>query len=58
MPIMDGVEATSPILAEMPGMKITALSIYHDDGFMASMMRAGAWDAFRKAAIPGLVRHP
>jgi DNA-binding NarL/FixJ family response regulator len=42
MPLMDGAEATSRILAEMPGMKILALSIYADDGFMASMMRAGA----------------
>ena len=42
MPIMDGAEATSRILAEMPGMKILALSIYADEGFMASMMRAGA----------------
>lgn len=42
MPVMDGAEATSLILAEMPGMKILALSIYADDGFMASMMQAGA----------------
>ena len=41
MPIMDGAEATSRILAEMPGMKILALSIYDDEGFMAGMMRAG-----------------
>jgi DNA-binding NarL/FixJ family response regulator len=42
MPIMDGAEATSRILTEMPGMKILAMSIYDDDGFMAGMMRAGA----------------
>jgi len=42
MPVMDGAEATGRILAEMPGMKILALSIYADDGFMASMMQAGA----------------
>ena len=42
MPVMDGAEATSRILAEMPGMKILALSIYADDGFMTSMMQAGA----------------
>jgi DNA-binding NarL/FixJ family response regulator len=42
MPVMDGPEATARILAEMPGMKILALSIYADDGFSASMMRAGA----------------
>jgi DNA-binding NarL/FixJ family response regulator len=42
MPIMDGAEATSRILAEIPNMKILALSIYADDGFMVGMMRAGA----------------
>jgi DNA-binding NarL/FixJ family response regulator len=42
MPIMDGAEATSRILTEMPGMKILAMSIYDDDGFMANMIRAGA----------------
>jgi DNA-binding NarL/FixJ family response regulator len=42
MPVMDGAEATRRILAEMPGMKILALSIYDDDGFMRNMMLAGA----------------
>jgi DNA-binding NarL/FixJ family response regulator len=42
MPVMDGPEAASRILAEMPSTKILALSIYADDGFMSSMMRAGA----------------
>ena len=42
MPVMDGAEATTRILTELPGMKILALSIYADDGFMESMMRAGA----------------
>jgi DNA-binding NarL/FixJ family response regulator len=42
MPVMDGAEATSLILAEIPGMKILALSIYDNDEFMANMMRAGA----------------
>jgi len=42
MPIMDGTETTSRILAEIPGMKILALSIYADDKFMEGMMRAGA----------------
>jgi len=63
MPGMDGAEATSRILAEMPGMKILALSIYADDEFMSGMIRAGALgyilkgcdsaelaDAIRKAA--------
>jgi DNA-binding NarL/FixJ family response regulator len=42
MPVMDGAEATSRILAEMPGMKILALSIYATDEFMTNMMSAGA----------------
>ncbi len=42
MPVMDGVEATSRILAELPGTKILALSVQADDGFMASMLQAGA----------------
>jgi DNA-binding NarL/FixJ family response regulator len=42
MPIMDGIEATSRILAEMPDMKILALSIYANDEFLTNMMRAGA----------------
>jgi two-component system response regulator NreC len=42
MPVMDGAETTTRILAEMPGMKILGMSIYDDDGFMANMLRAGA----------------
>jgi len=42
MPVMDGVEATSRILTELPSMKILALSMYADGGFMANMMSAGA----------------
>jgi DNA-binding NarL/FixJ family response regulator len=65
MPVMDGAEATGRILGEMPGMKILAMSIYDDDGFMAGMMRAGALgyilkgcdaeelsEAIRKVAAP------
>jgi DNA-binding NarL/FixJ family response regulator len=42
MPVMDGIEATRRILAEMPSMKILALSMYSDDGFISDMKRAGA----------------
>ena len=42
MPVMNGAEATRRILAELPAMKILALSIYANDEFMTSMMRAGA----------------
>ena len=41
MPIMNGVEASRLILAERPGIKILALTIYADDKFKADMMRAG-----------------
>jgi DNA-binding NarL/FixJ family response regulator len=42
MPVMDGAEATGRILAELAGTKILALSIQAEDGFMSSMLRAGA----------------
>ena len=42
MPVLDGAEATRQILAEIPGMKILALSIYSNDEFMTGMMSAGA----------------
>jgi DNA-binding NarL/FixJ family response regulator len=42
MPVMDGIEATRRILAEMPSMKILALSMYSDDGFISGMKLAGA----------------
>jgi len=42
MPLMDGVEATRRIIAEIPDMKILALSMYTDVGFNSGMMRAGA----------------
>ena len=45
MPIMDGTETTSRILAEIPGMKILALSIYADDQIH------GGHDACRRFGI-------
>lgn len=48
MPVMDGVEATRRIMAEMPGMKILALSMYSSDGFLSRMMNAGALGYFMK----------
>ena len=53
MPVLDGAETTSRILSEMPGMKILALSIYADDGFMANMMRAGALGYILKGCDTG-----
>jgi DNA-binding NarL/FixJ family response regulator len=48
MPVLDGVEATRQIIAEMPGMKILALSMYSSDGFLTRMMKAGALGYFLK----------
>jgi|WetSurMetagenome_2_1015567.scaffolds.fasta_scaffold23864_4 DNA-binding NarL/FixJ family response regulator len=42
MPVMDGIESTRRILAEMPDMKILALSMCADKECSAGMMRAGA----------------
>ena len=42
MPVMDGIEATRRILAEMPGMTILALSMYSDKACSTGIMRAGA----------------
>ena len=48
MPIMDGVEATRQITAEMPDMRILALSMYSSDGFLKRMIDAGALGYFMK----------
>ncbi len=66
MPVMDGIEAACQILSEMPGVKILALSMYTDNGFIKGMMHAGArgyiakdsdpeelYKAIRNAAKPG-----
>jgi DNA-binding NarL/FixJ family response regulator len=42
MPVMDGAEATHRILAEMPDVKILALSMYAGGEFIADMTHAGA----------------
>ncbi len=52
MPVMDGAEATGKILAELPGMRIWALSIYADDGFVSRMIRAGALGYILKGCEP------
>ncbi len=48
MPVMGGVEATRLIMAEMPNMKILALSMYSSDGFLKRMIDAGALGYFMK----------
>ena len=42
MPVMDGIEATRHIHAEMPGIKILALSMYSDGIYVTGMIQAGA----------------
>ncbi len=42
MPELNGVEATRLILAELPGTRIVALSMYADRRFVAEVLRAGA----------------
>lgn len=52
MPLMDGAEATRQILADLPSMRIWALSIYAHDGFLSSMIRAGALGYILKGCEP------
>ena len=53
MPVMDGAEATRRILAEIPGVKILALSIYTDDRCIEDRMRAGALEYILKGGDAG-----
>lgn len=41
MPKMDGIEATSQIKREMPGMKVIALSMHSDKQYVLGMLKAG-----------------
>jgi two-component system response regulator NreC len=42
MPELNGIEATRQIVAEVPGIKIIALSMHADKHFVRGMMQAGA----------------
>ena len=42
MPNLNGVEAASQIIANVPGAKIIALSVHSDKRFVARMLKAGA----------------
>ncbi len=42
MPDLNGIEATRQIVAEMPGIKVIALSMHSDKRFVTGMLRAGA----------------
>lgn len=39
---LNGVEATRQLLAELPGVKVVALSMHEDDRYVREMMKAGA----------------
>ena len=42
MPNMNGIEATRQIHSELPQVKVIALSMYSDSGYVTNMLRAGA----------------
>ena len=42
MPGLNGIEATHRIIAEVPGVKVIALSMHSDRRFVAEMFKAGA----------------
>lgn len=42
MPDLNGIEATRQIMAEVPGVKVIALSMHSDRRFVARMLNAGA----------------
>ena len=42
MPDMNGIEATRRILKDRPGIKVLALSMHADKGFVVNMLKAGA----------------
>ncbi len=51
MPDMNGVEATRQIIAELPGIKVIALSVHADKRYVASMLGAGAVAYLRKDCV-------
>ena len=42
MPNLNGIEATRQIVAELPGVKIIALSMHDDQRFVLNILKAGA----------------
>ncbi|MBM4273774.1 MAG: response regulator transcription factor [Deltaproteobacteria bacterium] len=42
MPELNGIEATRQIVAEVPGVKVIALSMHSDKRFVSGMLKAGA----------------
>lgn len=52
MPVMDGMQATAYIQEHFPGVKVLALSMYHEDKYIVNMMKAGASGYILKNAEP------
>jgi DNA-binding NarL/FixJ family response regulator len=48
---MHGVEATRRIIAEVPGVKVIALSVHGDKRYVTSMLAAGAMGYLRKDCV-------
>ncbi len=42
MPFLNGIEATRQVIADMPKVKVIALSMYADRRFVVNMLKAGA----------------
>lgn len=52
MPVMDGMQATAYLHEHFPGVKVLALSMYHEDKYIVDMMKAGASGYILKNAEP------
>ena len=52
MPVLDGIQATRAIHAEMPGVVVIGLSMFLHDQQVAAMRAAGARDYVAKSAPP------
>jgi CheY-like chemotaxis protein len=50
MPLMDGIEATKKIKAEMPHIRVIGLSMFEDEHVLSAMRQAGAEAFIRKTA--------
>lgn len=52
MPVMDGVEATRRLTAELPAIRVLALTTFDDDHLVFGALRAGAAGYLLKDATP------
>ncbi len=52
MPGLDGLQATRQVLAQHPGTRVLALSMYDEDKYLVDMMKAGARGYLLKSAEP------